>query len=1127
MQDRKTKDSVEREGSEEGGGGGEEEEEGEEYGVRRPTKKLDPKEPTREEREEHEKTHVPFRNWCRHCVRGRGKEEACREAKGQREVAEVHIDFMFMGDEGDGRTLAVLVAKERARGMTMATVAPRKSSGQWLGRRLMAFMKEAGCEVEPVVIRSDNEPALGKVVEEIGRLRAAKGGQGMVVENSPVRSSKSNGFIERTIQSVQGLVRTWRSSLEEKWGVKIDVEHRIWPWLVEMVGWLMSRAEVGADGKTGYERCKGRRARLPGMEFGEAVLWKRKREGGPLGKLACMWEDGIFLGVKGTTGEMIVGDKKGVWRTRTVRTKTVEERWNPKTLELIGGVPWRVDGGEGDGEDLKTEVTVMDEHYKERVREGATGEAIPRRMYIKKSDVEEHGYTARCPGCISILRGTARQEHTVECRTRIEKEMEGTRKARNAKARLREYETKKMEEGEQARKRRKERGEEEGGGDEKREEGNEEMRAGGEEIEKRKREDDERDDMEGGGGSSPSNKEIEKEMRKALRRMEREGRRKKRRSGEDDKDEAMGENIDEVMIAGYVVNEEASGGAEEEWDAADVDGDELDPEQVKAARKEELEFMIKKAVSRGGKEPTTTKWIDGWKADEKGGRFVRSRLVGRDFKVKGVEEREDLFAAMPPLETKKLLFRMVAAVRGQRKRRGEKEMKLMFIDVRKAHLNAKCEDEEWVALPEECWELGRYARLRRWLYGMRKAAAGWEEEYASKLIDEGFERGRGAPTVFHNKKSGVRLVVHGDDFTFAGVKKELQKMKVKMREWYDIKDRGTMGSDEDDIKTITILGRTLRWTPSGLEYEAGAEHMQKVLEAEGLDEGSKAAVSPAVRDDENKALLDEQELCKEAHRGFRSMGATLNYLGQDRSDVQYAVKEVCQGMSKPSEGGKARIKRIARYLLGAQRLVWCYGADNEDEVKLRIDVYVDSDWASGWSRKSTSGGMVVVNGAGIKHWSRTQKARALSSGEAEYYAMVTGCAEGLGMQSIATDLGWESEVRVWSDSSAARSVGNRRGLGKLRHVELKWLWVQDAVKDGRVKLRTVPGSENVADHLTKPKTKVEVEGLLAKVGAEFRDAKKKQVVEEEMESFVREVSALRWPRSRASAPGARASWARL
>ena len=45
-------------------------------------------------------------------------------------------------------------------------------------------------------------------------------------------------FIERTIQSVQGLVRTWRSSLEAKWGVKLDVKHRKRPSLVEMVGWM-------------------------------------------------------------------------------------------------------------------------------------------------------------------------------------------------------------------------------------------------------------------------------------------------------------------------------------------------------------------------------------------------------------------------------------------------------------------------------------------------------------------------------------------------------------------------------------------------------------------------------------------------------------------------------------------------------------------------------------------------------------------------------------------------------------------------------------------------------------------------------------------------------------------------
>ena len=131
--------------------------------------------------------------------------------------------------------------------------------------------------------------------------------------------------------------------------------------------------------------------------------------------------------------------------------------------------------------------------------------------------------------------------------------------------------------------------------------------------------------------------------------------------------------------------------------------------------------------------------------------------------------------------------------------------------------------------------------------------------------------------------------------------------------------------------------------------------------------------------------------------------------------------------------------------------------------------------------------MVVVDGAGIKHWSRTQKARALISGEAEYYALVTGSAEGLGIQSLAEDLGWKVKVRVWTDSSAGKSVAMRRGLGKLRHVELKWLWVQDMVKEGKVEIKKVRGEENVADHLTKPKTRKEIEEKLRKVGAEFRD----------------------------------------
>ena len=51
---------------------------------------------------------------------------------------------------------------------------------------------------------------------------------------------------------------------------------------------------------------------------------------------------------------------------------------------------------------------------------------------------------------------------------------------------------------------------------------------------------------------------------------------------------------------------------------------------------------------------------------------------------------------------------------------------------------------------------------------MRKAASSWEKNYAENLAAVGFKGSRAAPTTFYNTATKVRLVVHGDDFTFSG-----------------------------------------------------------------------------------------------------------------------------------------------------------------------------------------------------------------------------------------------------------------------------------------------------------------------------------------------------------------------
>ena len=131
-----------------------------EAGMRRPDWKAAPEEPTAQARAEHMFTHMPFRSWCQHCVRGRGKEEPCLQGQGDPEHPEVHMDFMFMGQETGGKTLAILVAKDRLSSAFLSTVVTRKTTGEFVSKRVVASMKELGCEMSVVTLKTDNEPAL-------------------------------------------------------------------------------------------------------------------------------------------------------------------------------------------------------------------------------------------------------------------------------------------------------------------------------------------------------------------------------------------------------------------------------------------------------------------------------------------------------------------------------------------------------------------------------------------------------------------------------------------------------------------------------------------------------------------------------------------------------------------------------------------------------------------------------------------------------------------------------------------------------------------------------------------------------------------------------------------------------
>ena len=307
-----------------------------------------------------------------------------------------------------------------------------------------------------------------------------------------------------------------------------------------------------------------------------------------------------------------------------------------------------------------------------------------------------------------------------------------------------------------------------------------------------------------------------------------------------------------------------------------------------------------------------------------------------------------------------------------------------------------------------------------------------------------------------------------------------------MEEWYEIKVKAILGPDAGDDKEVKILGRVVRWLPDEIQYEADDKYVKTLCSEMEVDEKSKGLDGPIVKEDCDKKDVEDVEMSKGEATHFRGLAATANFLAQDRPDIQYAAKEICRDMARPKMSGWRKLKRLTRYLKKYPRVIWRFKEEDEHET-LTMTAMSDSDWAGCLeSRKSTSGGMITIQGGCVKSWSSTQGSVAMSSGEAEYYAMVKAAAEALGAQAVAKDLGVDVKIRLGLDSSAAKSMAERTGLGKVRHIEIRLLWLQEVVKRGRVELLKLPGKENPSDLGTKPKTMAEIEGLLKRVNLEVR-----------------------------------------
>ena len=1039
----------------------------------------------------------------------------------------ISIDYFFFGDEANPATnLPVLVVKDRKSGAVFSHPVPSKGVDHPYGStQLLKDLESTG--YKRIALKGDQEASIQALIQQV-----KNGFTGEIVpDKAPVEGhEKSNGEVERAGQLVGGLARTLKEFLEIHSEAKLPANHPMVAWALVYAATLYTLFHREKDdGMTAYQRLKGKPWKVPLPSWGESVEFRLRGRG----KMESRWKEGVYVGLDCNSTEKLVGDEAGIHKVVSIRRKPAQWRWNKKLVEEFKGIPW--DWSPVTGEILPHPISLAPELPEAAEERAEPSRPIrgPKSLYITRKNLETHGFTAGCPACDNTRLGRRSGGilHTDACRKRMEATLSQDPEAQDRYERafmkhvayheppvpmasagvasapaqgastsskpmvmarqpplhqalrvaaaptggeVRSTSTKRPPpEAEEARAVRSKEAPVQA--QKRKHEG------GGEEIEEAA--------MEAAvvHSSTPVREQPDVE-RQIMLLLEK---------GREDVISTVVQEADEQQNSRPVC-EEPSGMEQDCYLEAffdDVSGKQLEHSRVLKARQDEVDFIKRMSVFEEVERPKNRpvlkgRWVDVNKGDDAHPNY-RSRYVGKEIK-KGARGSlaAQYFAAMPPLSTFKLLLALATTLTfetNDNNCESTRDMMISFIDVKRAHFVSKAVRELYVELPPEMRQEGRdlVGRLIKSLYGTRDAAANWERQILNDLTSLGFVRGMATPCVFFHPQRNLRVSVHGDDFTTLGKIDDLRWFSQQLQKIWIIEERGILGPPQTKhlgtVQEMRHLNRIVRWTEQGIEYESDPRHAQLVVQELGV---TKPVTTPLVKEkltdlDQEDELLDDASATT-----YRSCTMRVGYLAQDRTDLQRTVREMAKGMSQPTVRHFELLKRCARYLLHVPRTVQHF--KYQKSVK-GFDVYVDTDHAGCIrTRKSTTGCAIMLGQSMIRSFCRGQAVVALSSGEAEYYGLVSATSEALGDQSIAHDLNVRLSIRIWMDATAGAAIGSRRGLGKVKHIHTVFLWVQQYVTKKLITISKVSTTDNYADIITKAVTARTIEKMMHLMNFEYR-----------------------------------------
>ncbi|KAL6315072.1 hypothetical protein AAG906_030925 [Vitis piasezkii] len=458
------------------------------------------------------------------------------------------------------------------------------------------------------------------------------------------------------------------------------------------------------------------------------------------------------------------------------------------------------------------------------------------------------------------------------------------------------------------------------------------------------------------------------------------------------------------------------------------------------------------------------KWVFKTKFNSDGSIFRhKARLVVKGFaQVAGVDYG-DTFAPIARHDTIRLLLALA----------GQMGWKVYHLD--SAFLNGILLEEIYVQQPEGFEVIGhehKVYKLHKALYGLKQVPRAWYSRIDSHLIQLGFRRSENEATLYLKQNDdGLQLVVslYVDDMLVTGSNvKLLADFKMEMQDVFEMTDLGIMNY---------FLGMEIYQCSWGI-FISQRKYAMDILKKFKLE--SCKEVTTFLAQNEKISKNDGEKLEKPS--AYRSLVVSLLYLTVTRLDLMFPASLLSRFLSSPSNVHMRVAKRVLKYVKGTTNLgIWYLKTGG-----VKLDDYVDSDWAGSVDDMKSTSGYVFTIGSGVCRPSiLKQEVVAQSTTKAEYISLAVVANQAIWLRKLLADLVQEqsSPIELYCDNKSAISITqNPIQHGRIKHINVKFHSIREAEKNSLVKLHYCSTNEQLADRMTKGLPKSRLEFLRLKLG---------------------------------------------